>query len=189
MLTAFDAAQDTTGHAHDILNAGYKAVGLYLRADRASAEMVEGLHSVGIRCFSVWERGEPTSAEYFTADQGREDAAGAAAFAASIGQPQGSVIFMAIDYDSQPGDVADYVREAHDHLKALGWLMGLYGNGLTLSAFIADGYCHCGWLSQSHGFAGYDDFASVAAIVQGPETTVLGMDVDLDEVYDQGALW
>ncbi len=146
-------------------------------------------HSVGIKLFTVWEKGHPDHAGYFNATQGNADAVRAVEFAFKIGQPKGSVTFMAIDYDSKPSEVDGYVMEAHATLKDHGYLMGLYGNGLTLGHFEDAGYSHCGWLSQSHGFAGYKEYAHRAAIIQGPEKQVLGMDCDLDTVVKVECTW
>lgn len=188
-MKAFDVANDTSGRAHDIQAAGYGAVGLYLRSDRASKAMVDGLHSVGVKCFSVYEKGNPTTPAYFTAYQGIRDASAAIVSAQKIGQPKGSIIFAAIDYDSHPSDVHGYVVAFHDALKAHGYLTGIYGNGVTIAHFIDLGYCNKGWLSQSKGFAGYAAYKPHAAIIQGPQTTVLGWDVDLDTVVDESVLW
>ena len=188
-LKAFDTADVTTGHAHAILAAGYQAVGIYLRADRAPAAMVEGLRSVGIKIFSIWEKGYPTSAAYFTAEQGKADGEAAAEYALLLKQPQGTTISPCVDYDSNPDDVKAYLIAFHDAIKIHGYHSLPYGNGATLQWAIDAGYAVGGFLSQSTGFQGYTEFKPKAKIVQGSTETVLGFDVDLDTVIDSTICW
>ena len=188
-LKGLDVQEDTTGHAHDLLHAGYQAVGFYCRPDRASKAMIDGLHSAGVKVWSIYEKGLAIDPSYFTEAQGVHDGKCAAAFAELVGQPQETVIFVCVDYDSNIGEVYNYIRATHDTLKDAGYLMGIYGNGSTIGYFQDLGYCHAGWLSQSQGFNGYQDYLPRAAIVQGPETKVLVFDVDLDDIKDEGVLW
>ena len=188
-MKGLDVQSTTVGHAHDLLKLGYHAVGFYCRPDRASKAMIDGLHSAGIKVWSIYEKGMATGPAYFTEAQGIHDGKCAAAFAELIGQPQETVIFLCVDYDSGIGEVHGYIRAAHDVLKAAGYFLGIYGNGLTIAYFQDLGYCHAGFLSQSEGFKGYADYLPRAAIVQGPETKVLGFDVDLDQVMDEKVLW
>ncbi len=127
-VRAFDTADTTLGKAHDIL----AAVGIYLRPDRKSLAEVQALHSVGLKLFSIWEKGEPSSASYFTADQGRADGEAARAYAAELGDPAGSTISPAIDYDSNPNEVMAYIATFHDAIKEYGYHWLPYGNGATL---------------------------------------------------------
>lgn len=188
-IKAFDTADITTGHAHEILAHGFEAVGIYLRDDRAPLTMIQGLHSVGIKIFSIWEKGNPTEPSYFTAAKGFADAQDAVAYAKAIGQPTGTTISPCVDYDSNPEDVKAYLIAFHDEVKAADYLSLPYGNGVTLSWAIDAGYAYGGYLSQSTGFTGYESFLERAAIMQGPGTTILDFDVDLDEVVDAAVLW
>jgi hypothetical protein len=188
-FSGFDTAEVTTGHAHEILDAGYSVVGGYLREDRFPLEMIQGLVSVGIRLFSIWEKGNPTEPDYFTADQGTSDGTHAAAYAKEIGQPEGTMIFVSVDCDASPDDISDYVQAAHTAVKEGGYLMGLYGSGQNLGHFQDAGFSHAGFLAQSKGWSGYEDYKPRAAIVQGESTTVLGFGVDLDTIMDESVLW
>src|SRR4051812_35351567 len=105
-MKAIDSATKTTGKEGKIVAAGMGAVGLYLRPDRASLAMVQGLHKANLKCFSVYEKGFPTTGSYFTAAQGTGDAKKAVLFAAKIGQPKGKEIFFAVDFDAEAGDMA-----------------------------------------------------------------------------------
>jgi hypothetical protein len=192
-MKALDTASPTNGHAHDLLHLGYQAVGIYLRPDRAPKLMIEGLDSVGVKMFSVWERGEPTSAEYFNAAKGTIDAREAIAYAKLIGMPAGSVIFFAIDYDASDedlrGPLLDYMQNVHRLARDAGYLVGVYGSGQACEHFIHLGFAHYGWLAGATRWKGYLTYKPKAAIVQGGTRTVLGLDVDLDTIQDPAVLW
>ena len=189
-----DSATNTDGNAHCILEAGYQFVGLYLRPDRCSENCVQGLHSVGISIFSIWESGYPTSAAYFTAAQGTQDAEAASAFAGSVGMPTELTkpIFAAVDYDATmedlEGPILSYFTGFHDTCKAYGYLTGVYGSGQSCQFLLGQGYVHTTWLAQSTGWTGYDPSAG-HALVQGPSATVCGLDIDLDNVIDTTVTW
>lgn len=189
-MRALDVAQDTTGKAHAILAAGFGAVGLYLRPDRSSLRMVQGLAEAGLKRFSVYEKGFPTSAEYFTLDRAELDARAAVVHARHLRQPEGSQIFLAVDYDAAYCDIEPYFVRAREIIRTNGYLCSVYSSGYIGRMLKSYGFAHSYWLAQSHGWNGYNPAAvTAAAIVQGSETKVLGMDVDLDLIKDTAVLW
>lgn len=192
-MKALDVAQDTAGCAHDLFALGYRAIGVYLRPDRCSRKMIDGLHSVGIQVISIWEKGKPLSAKYFTPKQGVDDARKACEFAEAMGMPAGKEIFAAVDYDASwvkdGAAIIGYFKSFHETCRAAGYLASVYGSGTVCQRLTDLGYAHSGWLSQSRGWAGYKAFKPKASIVQGPVATVLHFDVDLDEVKDPGVCW
>lgn len=212
MLQAFDTADWTLSHAHEIFALDYKAVGVYLRSDRTPPDEITGLHSVGVKVFSIWEKGYPTSAGYFSAEQGRQDAQAACDFAALIRQPiystgggeaetqaldgylnLGSQIYFCVDFDPSldeiHGPIAAYFEAAHSVCRSRGYLASVYGSGLACSTLISLGYAHSGFLSMSRGFRGYSDFKSQASILQVTTCEVAGLSVDIDRVVDELVCW
>ena len=192
-MKAFDVATDVTGHAHDIQALGFMAVGAYMRFDRCTKTMVNGLHSVGIKLFSIYERGNPTQASYFTSAQALQDGMAAVTAAKTLGQPQGTPIFFAFDFDATldeiNGPCLQYMQIVQRICKQHGYLAGAYGSGLLLKTYQDAGYIHCGFLAQSAGWDGRNEYMPHAAIVQGSSVSVLGFDVDLDDVKDVTVLW
>jgi hypothetical protein len=192
-MKAFDTADITTGHAHDIQALGYGAVGIYLRADRAPLAMITGLRSVGLKIFSIWEKGHPTSVDYFTAAQGKADGEAAAAYAKTIGQPAGTQIYACVDYDanwdSEGHAITAYFEAFHTAVKSHGFLSSVYGSGTVCEKLVNLGFAHFGYLAQSTGFSGYQSYKPKAAIVQGPTATVLHFDVDTDTIVNMAAVW
>lgn len=189
-LKGIDTANVTINHAHTLYSDGVRAVGVYLRQDRAPLAMVQGLHSVGIKIWSIWEKGDPTKSSYFTAIQGSADGYAAATYAAKIGQPTGTPIFATFDYDSSPSEILAYAKTFQAAVKSYGYLMGAYGNGITLSALLNKGISHYTYLSQSKSFGGYASFEPKADIVQGVGVVLDGLSCDLDTVINNTqVLW
>jgi hypothetical protein len=192
-MKAIDVASDTAGIAHKLADLGIQAVAFYLRADRASLDMVRGLATVGIKRISIWERGYPTCSAYFTLDQAEKDASAAIAFAAAVGQPKGTEIFFAVDYDASAFDVertiSPYFQRVQAIVKGAGYLSSSYASGLVCRTLLARGFAHSAWLAQSPGWQGYASLWHDASILQGPETTILGFDVDLDDVRNPLVAW
>ena len=197
-MTGLDVATDTTGHAHE-LAAWFKAqgvdgaIGIYLRPDRCSKAMVDGLHAVRAKVWSIWEAGHPTSSKYFTAAQGMQDGLAAGSFAHAIGQPQGTWILSTFDYDSSDADIRGcnlvYAGAFRTAISNFGYHMGAYGNGALLQFLTDRGLISKSHLSESAGFNGYQDFLRKASIVQMHEATVCGFDVDVNLIRDEEVCW
>jgi Domain of unknown function (DUF1906) len=176
-MNAIDSSAKTTGQGKKISADGFKAVGVYLRSDRFNAAMLADLRASGLKVWSTWEKGWPTSDDYFTASQGRKDGKAAAAFAQTIGQPKGTQIYATVDYhpdDSNPkgptinGRISDYMRTFQAEIAPAGYVASVYGSGRTCRILIANGLAKTGWLTQSKDFAEYDKFKPSAGIVQLP---------------------
>jgi Domain of unknown function (DUF1906) len=176
-MNAIDTSVKTIGQANDIVAAGYGAVGVYLRPDRCSAAMLAELHQAGLKVWSIYEKGFPDHDGYFNADQGRVDGQRAAAFAQRMGQPQGTQIYPAVDYDpddSNPsgptinGTISAYMKAFQAAIELAGYLASVYGSGRTCRILIANALAKTGWLAQSTGFAEYRLFKPKAGIVQLP---------------------
>jgi hypothetical protein len=105
-MKAIDSSAKTTGKANKLAAAGYGAVGVYLRPDRCSAAMIAELHNAGLKVWSIYEKGYPTTDAYFSAAKGASDGNAAAAFAQLMGQPKGTQIYPAVDYDPDDSNPA-----------------------------------------------------------------------------------
>jgi len=140
--------------------------------------MIEELHNAGLKVWSIYEKGFPTSDDYFSAAQGSTDGNRAAAFATLIGQPKGTQIYAAVDYDpddSNPqgptinGPISAYMTAFQAAIEPGEYLASVYGSGRTCRILLANGLAKTGWLAQSTGFAEYNLFKPRAGIVQLPE--------------------
>jgi hypothetical protein len=174
-MKALDSSSKTTDQAANLAAAGYGAVGVYLRPDRCTAAMITELHNAGLRVWSIYEKGYPTSDTYFSATQGTKDGRAAAAFAQSIAQPAGTQIYATVDYDPDDtnpagptitGRIANYITAFRTAIQAAGYLASVYGSGRTCRLLLANGLVRTGWLAQSTDFAEYQAFKPNAGIVQ-----------------------
>lgn len=176
-MKALDSSSKTTGMAQKIVAMGIGAVGVYLRPDRCTAGMLAELHTAGIKVWSIYEKGFPTSDDYFSSNQGAADGKAAATFAGTMGQPKGTQIYATVDYDADGGKpsgptingpISDYMRAFQAAVGAKGYTTGIYGSGRTCRILIANGLAVTGWLTQSTGFAEYNAYKGKAGIVQLP---------------------
>ena len=200
-INGLDISSDTTGHAHAIaawfqdqgVDPTDAAIGIYLRSDRCSKAMIDGIHAVGMRVWSIWEKGYPTSSSYFTASQGTADGLAAAAFAASVGQPSGTWIEATLDYDSTPGDIAgcnlEYAIAFRAAIGSYGYHMAAYGNWELLNHLQQIGEISKTHLALSPGFEQHADGVQLASIVQLATVPVCGFDCDTNFIRDFGACW
>jgi hypothetical protein len=144
----------------------------------------------------VWET-TGTHAGFFSRAQGLADGAAAFLMASQvIGQPFGSAIYFAVDYDPTQADIdgviSNYFTGVHAalYVGAEGqpsYRVGVYGSGLCCGALVERGIASLSWLSHSTGFAGsrqyaeqrrYDLIQMLPARILGDDGIVLSVDPD-----------
>jgi hypothetical protein len=111
----------------------------------------------------------------------------------NIGQPNGSTIYFAVDFDASTTDIdgfiVPYFEGVQSAMKELGmgksdYKIGAYGSGLVVNELLQRGLIEFRWLSMSSGFRG-----TKKAIEEGkyelrqivPATTLCGIGVDYNE--------
>ena len=106
----------TPARAQTLKDAGYQYVGRYL-SNPSSTSLPEKqiqpgelatIKQYGLRCFPIyqtWSR----SADYFRYSQGCIDATNAIEWARIHGFKPGTIIYFAVDYDAQDGEITEYV--------------------------------------------------------------------------------
>jgi hypothetical protein len=137
-------------------------------AKNLSLGEARALSAAGLQIGVVWET-SGTHPGFFTLAQGVADGAAAHSMAVdAIGQPEGSAIYFAVDYDATRADlvgpVSDYFTGVHAGLFAAGggqqrYQVGVYGSGLCCAILREGGAAAFSWLSQSTGFAGSEAYA------------------------------
>lgn len=196
-IQALDTIYFKQGHAHDLWNLGYRALGIYLRDDRVADGAIDGWREVGGSFFLIFEHGNPTSADYFTSEQAAVDAQQALETAHEWEFPGMSQIYFAFDYDATPDDakgpLASYMADVHHAVRMAGMLASCYGSGLVCKGLVDLGLAHSGYLSVSRGWRGYESYRGEAAIVQTMADQVVQVpgytfSVDLDTVLDTTVL-
>jgi hypothetical protein len=200
-MQAIDTTSSVLGNINNILSAGYHGIIRYISPNtknfpnkQLTPDEISAVHSVpGMALGLVYENGYPTSVGYFSAAQGTADATDALATFTSLGVPATIPVFFAVDYDAADADISgailDYFTTVHAQFSAAGLLIGVYGSGATCSYLQGAGVVHYTWLSQSRGFNGYSDWKPSADIIQGPESTIAGLDSDTDYVVNEVVLW
>jgi hypothetical protein len=155
-----------------------------------SASEARLLSSSNLNIVVVWE-GASNHASYFSQASGANDATSAYHQAKSIGQPAGSAIYFAVDYDASAADVtgqiSDYFQGVAAGFVAAGgpdYKIGVYGSGAVCQALIDGGLAEYSWLAMSTGWRGYDDFVDKCDILQGKALETLPFDHDSDDADD-----
>lgn len=135
----------------------------------------------------------------FSGTIGQADATYAFGYAArTIGQPAGSAIYFAIDYDCSDDDVTNAIIPHFRAIAAVAgsgdtpkYAIGAYGNGLVLRRLLAEKLVAHAWLSQSTGFREYQSFleSGAWALRQGPERTLCTIGVDGNDANPAASGW
>jgi len=199
VLRGLDTTVELTRHAAALKAQGYDFAMRYYSNNAAknlSLGEARALSQAGLSIGVVWET-SGTHAAFFTRAQGLADGAQAYRMAKeTIGQPFGSAIYFAVDYDPTGADIdggiSNYFTGVHAALYvandgAPSYRVGVYGSGLCCGALVERGIAALSWLSQSTGFAGsrqyaeqkrYDILQTLPARIVGADGIVLGIDPD-----------
>jgi hypothetical protein len=149
---------------------------------------VHAIRDAGLRLGIVYE-GAGSTLSSFSEQNGYLDAAYSRQQAALRGQPNGSAIYFAVDFDPSASDISTHivpyfrgVATAFAELVDLPKLAtGVYGSGLTCKTLKDAGLVTLTWITCSRGFAGSKEY--VAAGLQdlwqeSCDQTLLGLSVD-----------
>lgn len=136
--TTLDASKIQT-----LVNMGMSFVGRYLPGSNYPITPAEKnlILSKNLSIVSIWERGTPTSASYFSSSRGTSDARQAIEGAINIDQPIGTPIYFAVDYDASASDISENIEDyitaviAEFNRQNNRYKVGLYGSGAVLEHF------------------------------------------------------
>lgn len=154
----------------------------------AEAQRLSGL---GLKLVTVWESHSHNPA-YFSYASGYNDALSAYKQARNVGQPAGSAIYFAVDFDARADhmpEVDRYFRgvAAGMHAASAGareYKIGVYGSGAVCAAVRRAGLAQYAWLSNSTAWAGYAAY-STWNIRQGGRLASLSFNHDANEARDE----
>jgi glycoside hydrolase-like protein len=153
-----------------------------------SAEEARMVSSAGMSLVAVWES-HSHKPDYFSYASGYSDALAAHRQAKAIGQPSGSAIYFAVDYNAQEPDVRgpvdQYFRGVHAGLAAAAeqareYRVGVYGSGAVCDYLKRARLAEYAWLSNSTAWSGYDSFTDWN-IRQSGRSPLLSFDQDSNE--------
>ena len=166
MKNGFDANQDLTKYGSSLLKNNYQFVVRYYNINNPSKNLslaeAHYLSNAGLGIVAIWENSYPTSSTYFSYDIGVHDGTSAYYYAnKQIGQPLGSPIYFAVDYDASEDDVnklvSAYFQGIKDGFNTISggnplYSIGVYGSGLVCSMLLEKNLVSFTWLAQSMGW-------------------------------------
>lgn len=160
-----------------------------------SAAEARMLSAAGIKLVTVWES-HSHRPDYFSYASGYYDAVAAYQQARRIGQPPGSAIYFAVDFNAQQPDIIarvdPYFRGVANGLIAAAghspeYRVGVYGSGAVCDYLKRMRLAQYAWLSNARawdGYASFDDWD----IRQGGRSPYLSFSQDSNEARgDYGA--
>jgi hypothetical protein len=199
VLRGLDTTMELTRHAGALKRQGIDFAMRYYSHNAAknlSLGEARALCAAGLRIGAVWETSS-THVGYFTRAQGIADGAAAWRMAReAIGQPFGSAIYFAVDFDPTQADVdgavQDYFTGVHAAIYVAGegqpsYAVGVYGSGLCCASLVESRAAAYSWLSHSTGFAGsrqyaeqklYNILQTLPARILGADGAILAIDPD-----------
>lgn len=147
--------------------------------------------AAGLRLGIVYEGRFGNKPENFDRATGIADGRYALDYAAaSIGQPAGSAIYFAVDFDASAAELSERVLPYFQGIADAGaarpggnpYRLGIYGSGAACKAVLDAGLVQLAWLAQAKGWAGYSAFlkSNRWAIRQEMPAQVAGVDCDPD---------
>jgi glycoside hydrolase-like protein len=125
------------------------------------------LSAQGFKIVAIWES-HSRRPDYFSYASGFADAINAYREAKSVGQPPGSAIYFAVDYNAQApdiyGPIDHYFRGVANGLASVGafnqYKIGAYGSGAVCAYLKSMRLAQYAWLSNSIAWTGYDSFGA-----------------------------
>ncbi|MFA4137704.1 MULTISPECIES: DUF1906 domain-containing protein [unclassified Brevibacillus] len=171
--------------------AGMKFVCRYLvpismewkRLTRAEAEAIT---AAGMQVVSVFQRGTNDAAG--GAVNGSRDGKAALYEAKLVGQPVGTAIYFAVDFDAQPKDYAAieaYLRAAAKELP--GYSVGVYGSHAVLEEMAKRGACKHFWQTYAWSRGNLSKAANLYQYQNGQ--TLAGHTVDYNDALGGEGWW
>lgn len=184
----FDSARSLTSLVDQIPDSVDFAARYYSRntAKNLSPAEAKALCEGDLKIVTVWEG--QSSAPLMGGAQGQKDAAAASVEATQCGQPLGSVIYFAVDFDVTLRELRDRVLgyfAAVNAQLAGRYRVGAYGSGLTLATLKRSNLITFSWLGAAKGWSGSRGFTGWN-IRQGlpADPYEFGFEIDPDESMD-----
>jgi hypothetical protein len=193
MPQGFDCATPLTQDiATAFVNDGNVFVARYLtpsgwkKLTRSEAEIIT---AAGLQIVSVFETTANRAAG--GAPNGHTDGALALSLAQELGQPVGSTIYFAVDFDTNSFDVISaYLRAASTHI--VGYDTGVYGSYGVVEAMKDSGACSKFWQTYAWSRGNKSESINIYQYDCGPTGQGFeknGIGVDLDESFGNEGWW
>lgn len=192
MVKGIDCSSPLTAStAAKIANQGYDFAARYLVPSsyawkRLTPAEAEAITVAGMQIISVFETTANRPAGGATA--GLADGKAALKEARLIGQPTGSAIYFAVDYDAQPKDfdeIEQYLKAAAEQIP--GYAAGVYGSYSVVEEMARRKACDCFWQTYAWSYGNKSGHANVFQYKNN--VSVGGVAVDLNDSYGGEGWW
>lgn len=153
------------------------------RLTRAEAEAIT---AAGMKIVSVFQRGTNDAAGGAT--NGTRDGKAAYQEAKLIGQPEGTAIYFAVDFDAQPKDypaIEAYLRAAAKELPS--YFVGVYGSYAVVEEMSRRGACSHFWQTYAWSKGRLSHAANIYQYKNGQE--LAGHQVDFNDGLGNEGWW
>lgn len=194
MSSVVDTNRNVTGLVSCLRQQGVRGVIRYYSRAQSSKVIrqreFDAILAAGLDLCIVHQRGGRDPAE-FTGETGRLDAAHCLDYGHALGQPGGSAIYFAVDFDILKPAIDQHllpyftaVRETMAAAEARAYRVGVYGSGMTCRRLLEAGLVELTWLSQSRAFQGTAEFRASNRwnLLQLLNEPLCGIQVDPDIV-------
>ena len=190
MTKGFDCSTPLTAQkAAAFVGQGYTFVARYLVPSGAKAltkSEADAISGAGLQLVSVFET--TASRALGGRSAGLADGATALQVAAQVGQPEGSCIYFAVDFDvssAQMPTVIAYIQAASEATPT--FTTGVYGSYAVMEAVYAAGACSHFWQTYAWSAGKKSTFIQIYQYLN--DVMVNGIDVDYDESYGNEGWW
>jgi hypothetical protein len=198
-IQGVDLPTDASDVLGELRTSGLTFVARYYRDPTSrwpalTAAEAQRLSALGLKIVAVWES-HSGSAWYFSYASGYWDGISAYREGVATGQPAGTAIYFAVDFNAGPANmyqIDQYFRGINAAFAAAsrggpGYRIGVYGSGAVCDAMTRARLAQYGWLSNAHAWAGYQNYAGWNIRQHGPFAS-LSFNHDADEARgDYGA--
>jgi len=188
-----DMATDSRDVSQELKGSGLQFVARYYRdpASRLpplSPEEARAVTAAGLKLVTVWQY-KSNKPEHFSYAAGQADGMAAHQQAKAVGQPPGTAIYFAVDYNVPDPEIRSlidpYFRGIAAGLAAAAgkqreYRIGVYGSGAVCRYMKGVRLAEYAWLSNSRAWSGYAEFTNWD-IKQGPRSTAVSFDHDMNQ--------
>ena len=159
-LAADCATQLTAAKAKTLYDNGYRYIGRYLTGNSKKITRTEAqiIFDAGLKFFPIYQS-SANYLEYFTPQQGADDAQKAKKAATELGLPENTIIYFAVDFDCLDyqitNNVIPYFERVHNEMADSGYRVGIYGTRNACMRVSNLGYAYSSFVGDmSTGFSG-----------------------------------
>ncbi len=189
-----DLATDASDVLNELKGSRINFVARYYRHPASrwpplTASEAQRLSAMGIKIVAVWEPYRSYDG-YFNYTSGYYDALAAFRQAQAVGQPKGTAIYFAVDFDARSlPPIGEYFRGINAGMAAASggrpaYQIGVYGSGAVCEAVKGAGLAQYAWLTNASAWAGTPGY-SAWDIRQGGRLSELAVNHDADEARDE----